>query len=235
MPINAIITGSTGMVGEGVLHECLRHSEVESILVINRRSCGVEHPKLKEIIHDDFLNFDPIQDQLRGYNAAFLCMGTTSFGLDEEKYSRITYDMTLALAKSLAELNPDMTLTYVSGKGTPSHESGRIMWTRVKAKTENALLALPVKQAYMFRPGGMQAVPGAKNLKTSYKILNLFMPILLILLPGSVHTLRALALSMIRVARTGYDKQAIEVEDIKKLEKLELREGKKDELNELDD
>ncbi len=221
MKINAIITGSTGMVGEGVLQESLIHPDVESVLVINRRSCGFQHPKLKEIIHEDFLNFDSIKDQLQGYTAAFLCMGTTSFGLDEAKYSRITYDMTLALAEPLAKQNPEMTLCYVSGKGTPSREGGRIMWTRVKAKTENALLKLPVKQAFMFRPGGMIPAPGARNVKGIYKVIMALMPFLRILFPGSVHTLQALAQSMIHVVKAGFEKQHIEVKDIVELSKFD--------------
>ena len=134
MKIKAIITGATGMVGEGVLHECLNHSEVESVLVINRRSCEVKHPKLKEVIHKDFSDFTSIEEELKGYNAAFLCMGVSSVGMKEEKYRYLTYDLTMALAKSLAKLNPDLSLIYVSGVGTDSSEKGRSMWGRENRK-----------------------------------------------------------------------------------------------------
>jgi nucleoside-diphosphate-sugar epimerase len=178
MALNVIITGSTGMVGEGVLHECLLHSEVESILVINRKSCGLTHPKLKEILHEDFSDFSGLEQELTGYDAAYLCMGVTSLGLNEEKYRRITYDMTLALAEPLARLNPEITVCYVSGAGTDSSESGRNMWTRVKGRTENALLKLPTKQAFMFRAALIQPTKGLKNTYTAYKVINPIIPLL---------------------------------------------------------
>ena len=219
MAIKAIITGSTGMVGEGVLHECLQHPDVESVLVINRKSCGLEHPKLKEIIHEDFSDFSELETDLTGYDAAYLCMGITSFGLNEEKYSRITYTMTLALAEPLARLNPGMTLCYVSGAGTDSTEKGRNMWTRVKGRTENALLKLPVKQAFMFRAALIQPTKGLRNTYTAYKMINPIMPLMRKLLPRYICSLQEIGLAMINATSHGYKQKIIEVEDIVALAK----------------
>ena len=219
MKINTIITGSTGMVGEGVLYECLNHPDVESVLVINRRPCGVQHTKLKEIIHEDFSDFSSIESELKGYDAAFLCMGVSSIGMKEEKYRHLTYDLTIALAKPLAKLNPDITLTYVSGAGTDSTEKGRMMWARVKGKTEKALLKLPVKQAYMFRPALITPTKGLKNTYTSYKVMKPLLPVLRFLFPNYVSSLRELGLTMINVTLKGYDKKILEVKDIVKVAK----------------
>ena len=164
MKIKAIITGATGMVGEGVLHECLLSPDVESVLVINRRPCGVSHSKLKEIIHKDFFDLSPIKDQLKHYNACYFCAGISSVGKKEDEYTRITYDLTMNFAKTLVELYPDMTFTYISGLGTDSTEKGKIMWARVKGKTENDLMKLPFKASYMFRPGFIQPTKSLKNM-----------------------------------------------------------------------
>ncbi len=219
MNIKAIITGATGMVGEGVLHECLNHSEVESVLVINRRSCEVKHPKLKEVIHKDFSDFTSIEEELKGYNAAFLCMGVSSVGMKEEKYRYLTYDLTMALAKPLAKLNPDLSLIYVSGVGTDSSEKGRSMWGRVKGKTENDLLKMPFKQAYMFRPGGITPTKGLKNTYTMYKVMKPLLPVFRLLFPKYISSLREIGLAMINAVLKGYDKKVIEVPDIVKLAK----------------
>src|ERR1700752_5252890 len=156
MKVRAVITGATGMVGEGVLHECLLSNDVEQVLVINRRPCGMQHAKLKEIIHTDFSDFTAIENQLAGYNAAFLCMGITSVGANEETYTKVTYTYTLALANTLVKLNPDMVICYVSGAGTKQDENAKNMWIRVKGRTERDLQKLPCKAAYMFRPGYIQ-------------------------------------------------------------------------------
>ncbi len=226
MSINAVITGSTGMVGEGVLHECLNHPNVDSVLVINRQSCGIEHPKLSEIIHADFSDFTALESSLKGYNAAYLCMGITSFRASEEVYTRITHDMTLALAGPLVKLNPDITLTYVSGAGTDGTESGRLMWTRVKGKTENALLGLPAKRAFMFRAGGITPTEGLKNTYTFYKILNPFFPFLRRLMPNSICSLEEIGLAMIQATLSGYHKSILEVADIVDLAANQLDKGK---------
>lgn len=150
MKIRAIITGVTGMVGEGVLHECLQHPDVEHVLVINRKPCGVSHPKLTEIIHKDFFDLSAIKSQLSNYNACYFCLGVSSAGLKEEEYSRLSFDLTVHMAEMLAGLNPDMVFCYVSGMGTDSTELGKRMWARVKGKTENHLMQLPFKKHTCF-------------------------------------------------------------------------------------
>ena len=225
MSIKAIITGSTGMVGEGVLHECLQHPEVESVLVINRKPCGVNHSKLKEIIHVDFSEFSTIESELSGYNAAFLCMGVSSMGLKEATYTKFTYDMTMALAKPLERLNPDMIVCYVSGQGTDTSETGRMMWARVKGKTENDLMKMAFKRAYLFRPAAIQPTPGLKNSYAFYKILNPLIPFLRKLFPQYFTTLKEIGLAMIQVVKDGYSQQIIEVKDIVSLASQHLSEG----------
>lgn len=220
MKIKAIITGSTGMVGEGVLHECLNHPEVESVLVINRRTCDVQHPKLKEIIHADFSDFGTIENELLGYNAAFLCMGVSSVGMKEEKFRHLTYDLTMALAEPIAKLNPDLTFTYVSGVGTDSTEKGRIMWARVKGKTENDIINLPIKAGFAFRPGVITPTKGLKNTYTAYKLMKPLLPVFRFLFPRYVSSLQELGLAMINVVLNGYDKKVLEVKDIVKLAKV---------------
>ncbi|HEY1201197.1 MAG TPA: NAD-dependent epimerase/dehydratase family protein, partial [Niastella sp.] len=150
MKIKVIITGASGMVGEGVLHECLLHPDVEEVLVVGRRTAGVVHPKLKEIIHKDFFDLSPIKDQLKGYNACYFCLGVSSVGMKEKEYHHLTYDLTMHMATILADQNPGMTFCYVSGSGTDSSEHGKLMWARVKGQTENDLMRLPFKAAYMF-------------------------------------------------------------------------------------
>jgi hypothetical protein len=217
MKINAIITGSTGMVGEGVLHECLLHPYVESVTVINRRSCGYQNPKLKEIIHSDFSDFSSIETQLTGFNAAFLCMGVSSVGMRNDTYYHLTYDLTMALAKPLAKLNPDITICYISGAGTDSSEKGKIHWARVKGMTENYIIQLPIKQGFAFRPGLIIPTKGMKNTYTAYKILLPLIWLLKPLLPKHICSLKEIGLAMINSVAKGYSKNIIEVTDIKKL------------------
>jgi len=205
------------MVGEGVVHECLNHPGVESVLVINRKSCSVQHPKLKEIIHQDFSDFSKIENELSGYNAVYLCMGVSSAGMKEEKFTYLTYDLTMALARPLSKLNPGMTVCYVSGAGTDSSEKGRIMWARVKGKTENDLLKLPFKQAYMFRPALIRPTKGLKNTYTFYKIVDPLIPLFKLLFPRYICTLKEIGLAMIHSVDRGYDEKVIEVRDIGKL------------------
>ena len=219
--IKAVITGATGMVGEGVLHEAINHPDVESILVITRKPTGVSHPKVKELIHADFSDFTSVESELEGYNAAYLCMGTTSFMTSEANYSRITYDLTLALAKPLVKLNPDLTLCYVSGAGTDSTEEGRLMWTRVKGKTENDLIKLGAKQAYMFRAGGITPTKGLKNAYTFYKVLSPILPLMRKLLPNMISSLEEIGLAMIQVTKQGYNTSVLEVSDIVELARRE--------------
>jgi hypothetical protein len=218
MKINAIITGTTGMVGEGVLLECLNHPDVERVLVINRRPGGVSHPKLREIIHGDFFNLAPMAQRLIGFNACFFCLGVSSVGMSKEEYAHITYALTLSVAELLAKLNPEMTFCYVTGAGTDSSEHGRIAWARVKGATENALIRL-FKQAYMFRPGFMKATPGQKNVKSFYKYIAWIYPMGRALYPAGFCALQEVGLAMIKAVTKGYPKQILEVEDIVKLAK----------------
>lgn len=207
------------MVGEGVLHECLQHEAVESILVINRKPCGVQHPKLKEIIRTDFFDLSGIEDQLKGYNACFFCLGVSSIGMKEDEYHRLTYSLTMNVAGILARQNNDMVFCYISGASTDSSEKGRIMWARVKGKTENDLVKLPFKQVYNFRPGYMQPTKGLKNTLRFYKFVSWLYPFLKLLLPGSASTLKELGLAMIQVTLKGYPKNILEVKDIVALAK----------------
>lgn len=216
MRIKAILTGATGMVGEGVLHECLQHPEVEKLLVINRKPCGVSHPKLEEIIHTDFFNVSAIENKLSGYNACYFCLGVSSVGMKEDEYRRLTYDLTMHVATTLARLNPEMTFCYISGKGTDSTEKGSSMWARVKGKTENDLMKLPFKKTYMFRPGYMHPTPGLKNTIKFYNWISWLYPFLRWAFPASVSTLKELGDAMINVVLKGYEKSILEVEDIVK-------------------
>jgi uncharacterized protein YbjT (DUF2867 family) len=158
--MKVIIFGATGMVGQGVLRECLLDPDVRRVLSIGRSATGQRHEKLRELIRADLLDYSAIENELRGYDACFFCLGITSLGLSEEQYRRVTYDITMAAAKALARLNPDMTFVYVTGAGTDSTEHGRTMWARVKGETENALLRLPFRAAYMFRPAAIQPLHG---------------------------------------------------------------------------
>ena len=214
MKIKAIIFGATGMVGEGVLDAALRRPDVESILVIGRRPCGVKHEKLHEILHKDFYDYTGIQEQLKGFNACFFCLGVTSVGKKEEEYHHLTYDLTMSAATILAKLNPDMTFCYVSGTGTDSSENGRVMWARVKGKTENHLMKLPFRAVYAFRPGFIKLIDGQKNAYGVSKVLGVAYPLLKALLPKYVCSLEDLGLAMIGVATAGYPRKVLENPDI---------------------
>src|ERR1700724_2843417 len=218
MRLKAIITGATGMVGEGVLLECLNHPSVEEIVVINRKPGGMSHPKLREIIHTDFLNLASIEPQLAGYDACFFCLGVSSVGMSQQEYKHITYDLTLNVAQLLAKDNPDMTFCYITGAGTDSSEHGRIAWARVKGATENALMRL-FKRAYMFRPAFMKPTPGQKNVKSFYKYIAWIYPIGRALYPAGFCTLQEVGLAMINAAGKGYPKQILDVSDIVELAK----------------
>jgi hypothetical protein len=218
MKIKTIITGATGMVGEGVLLECLDHPDVEQVLVINRKPGGVAHPKLREIIHTDFFNLAPVEQQLIGFNACFFCLGVSSVGMSKEEYAHITRDLTLNVAQTLAKLNPEMTFCYVTGAGADSSEQGRVAWARVKGATENALMRL-FKHAYMFRPAFMKATPGQKNVKNYYKFFTWLYPLGRALYPAGFCTLQEVGLAMIKAVSEGYSKQILEVKDIVTLAK----------------
>jgi uncharacterized protein YbjT (DUF2867 family) len=216
--MKVILFGATGMVGQGILRECLLDPDVQYILSIVRSPSGQQHPKLRELVHTNFFDYSAIEPQLTGYDACFFSLGVSSAGMDETKYTHLTYDLTLAAATTLARLNPNMTFLYVSGAGTDSTERGRIMWARVKGKTENDLLKLPFRAAYMFRPGFIQPLHGIRS-KTKlyqffYTALNPILPLLKSAFPKSITTTEELARAMLNVARTGYSKPILEVPDI---------------------
>lgn len=219
--MKVIITGTTGMVGKGVLIECLEREDVTSVLSISRRSVELNHPKLTELIHKDFSEFQSIQDQLRGYDACFACMGVSSAGMNEQDYTRLTFEYTIALADVLFKTNPEMIYTYVSGQGTDSTEKGRSMWGRVKGKTENTLLNMGFKQAYMFRPGGIIPVKGVSPSSKLYKVLIDRMTWLIKLLkkvfPNSIVSTAEIGQAMINVVNNGYDRNVLKPSDILKL------------------
>ena len=219
--MKAIIFGASGMVGSGVLMECLDDPEVAAVLVVGRSSCEVEHEKLTEVIHRDFFDYSSIRSQLTGFDACLFCLGVSSAGMSEEQYHRLTYELTLRAAETLVELNPGLIFCYVSGAGTDSTEGGRSMWARVKGKTENQLLRLPFKAAYMFRPGYIQPVKGVRS-KTRvyqlfYTVLGPLYPLWKRIFPSYVTTTEKLGRAMIRVISRGYPKRVIETRDINAL------------------
>lgn len=212
--IRVIITGASGMVGEGVLLTCLQHLQIKSVLVIGRKACGVIHPKLTEIIHADFTDISTISRQLTGYQACFFCAGISSIGVKEEGYTQITYTLTMRFAEALAAINPEMTFEYISGSGTDSSEKGRLMWARVKGKTENDLQKLSFKAIYNFRPGLILPIAGQKNVLKLYSYLGWLFPILAKFSDNLACTMQQLGTSMIFVALFGYQKPIVEVKDM---------------------
>jgi len=219
MKLRVIITGATGMVGEGVLKEALSRPDVEKVLVISRKTCGLTHQKLTEILHPDFLDLSAIAAQLKGYNACFFCLGVSSVGMKEDVYYSMTYSLTIHMAEILARENSDMTFCYVSGAGTDSTEKGRVNWARVKGKTENDLMKLPFNKVFAFRPGFMLAEKGAKNVPGFFGIFRVLYPALRAIFPRFVTTLKEVAVAMINSAIYGYEKSVIEVPDILVLSK----------------
>lgn len=215
--VRAIVTGATGMVGEGVLHECLRNEAVERVLVVGRRSCGVTDPKMTEIILPDFFDLSAIEPQLKGWNACFFCLGVSSIGMSNEEYQRLTYDLTMNFAETLVESNPDMTFCYISGSGTDSTEKGRLFWARVKGKTENDLMKLPFKRVFGFRIGFLKPEKDYKNTIGAYKYLGWIYPLVRAVTNKYASTLPEVGRAMINGATNGYEKQVLEVEDIIKL------------------
>lgn len=215
MKIKAIVTGATGMVGEGVLHECLLSEEVEKVLVIGRKPCGVAHPKLAEVLITDFMKVETIAPSLAGYNACFFCLGVSSVGMDKEKYKQLTYHLTMEFARVIKAQNVDMTFCYISGTGTDGSEKGRIAWARVKGKTENDLAGMGFRQAFAFRPGYIKPTKGLKNAYKAYKFLDIFYPLWRLM--GSTVTLRELGLAMINTVNKGYPKRVLDGKDIRAL------------------
>lgn len=216
--MRVLLFGATGMVGQGVLREALLHPDVESVVAVLRRAAGQQHPKLRELIHNDFLDFAPIQDQLSGFNACFFCLGVSSAGMSEENYQRITYGFTMAAAIVLAKVNPNMTFIYVSGTGTDSSGRGRSMWARVKGKTENELLRLPFHAAYMFRPGLIVPLHGIRSrtriYRVFYQLLGPVFPLLQGRFPKYVTTTEQIGRAMLKIAQHGWPKAVLETSDI---------------------
>ena len=207
------------MVGEGVLHECLLSPDVEKVLVVGRRSCGLQDAKLTEIVHKNFFDLSPIESQLAGYNACFFCLGVSSVGMKKPDYEKMTYDLTMNFARTLAKVNPDMSFCYISGAGTDSTEKGRLHWARVKGKTENELQKIGFRQTFLFRPGILKPTPGLKNTLGFYKWAGWLMPVFELLAPNSITSLTQLGKAMINAVTKGYTKNIIEVKDIKILSK----------------
>jgi uncharacterized protein YbjT (DUF2867 family) len=219
--MKVILFGATGMVGQGVLRECLLDSEIESVLAVGRSPTGQRHPKLREILHDNFLEYSAIESQWAGYDACFFCLGVSSVGMSEERYRHLTHDITLAAAITLARLNPQMVFVYVTGRGTDSTGQGRLMWARVKGKTENDLLKLPFKAAYMFRPAAIQPLHGVRSKTAWYQAIYVAAAPLLSLLnrlaPKYMTTTEQVGRAMIKVAKDGYPGAVLESEDINRL------------------
>jgi uncharacterized protein YbjT (DUF2867 family) len=219
--MNIILFGATGMVGQGVLRECLLDPGIKQVLSIVRSPSGQHDPKLREFAHADFFDYSSIESQLTGYDACFFSLGVSSAGMPEAQYKHLTYDLTLAAATTLAKLNPQMTFIYVSGAGTDSTERGRTMWARVKGKTENDLLKLPFHAAYMFRPGVIQPLHGIKSktrlYQAFYTVLNPLFPLFKFAFPQSITTTEQLGRAMLQVARRGFPKSILESKDINSL------------------
>ena len=216
--MKVILLGATGMVGQGVIRECLLDPEVESVLVIGRNATGQQHEKLHEIVLSDLLDLSAIKDRLSGYDACFFCLGVSAVGMKEESYRRVTYDLTISMATTLSRLNPGMTFIYVSGANTDSTERGRMMWARVKGKTENALLRMPFKAAYMFRPSYIQPLHGIRT-KTKwygafYAMMGPFYPVWRLLFPKYVTTTECMGRAMLNVAKRGASKSVLHNQDI---------------------
>jgi uncharacterized protein YbjT (DUF2867 family) len=216
--MKVILFGASGMIGQGVLRECLLDPDITTVLAIGRSPVGRQNEKLREIVRQDLFDYAPIEEQLRGYDACFFCLGVSSAGMKEADYRHVTYDLTLGAAQTLAKLNPSITFLYISGAGTDSTEKGRAMWARVKGQTENALLRLPFKAAYMFRPGYIQPLHGIKSktgwYRAMYAIVNPVYPLLQALFPKYVTTTEQLGRAMIQVAKHGAPKRVLEVEEI---------------------
>lgn len=219
--MDVVIFGASGMVGQGVLRECLLDPDVRRVVTVGRTPAGQQHPKLQEILHADLLDLSPIESSLSGLDACFYCLGVTSAGMTEEAYTRVTYDMTMSVATTLSKLNPQMTFVFVSGAGTDSTEKGRIMWARVKGRAENALLRFPFKAAYMFRPGVIQPLHGIRSKTKSYQLFYTIagpvLPLLKRLFPRLITTTEQIGRAMLVVAKRGAPSIILEQADINRL------------------
>ncbi len=217
--MKVLLFGATGMVGQGVLRECLLDAGVELVQTVGRTATPVQHAKLRQMVHADLMDYGPIEAMLEGFDACFWCLGVTSAGMSEAAYERVTYGITMAAARTLARLNPGMTFVFVSGAGTDSTGRGRVMWARIKGKTENALLLLPFRAAYMFRPGLIEPVHGVKS-KTGvyrwiYVLAKPLLPLARWAFPAQVLTTEEIGRGMLGVARNGAPKRVLESRDIR--------------------
>lgn len=224
MGYKIILTGATGMVGKGVLLECMESPEIEQVLLVSRRTAGIKHPKVNELLIQDFFDLSAIEKNFKNYDACFFCLGITSLGETEASYSRITHDLTLKFATSFIKYNENSIFCYVSGTGTDSSEKGKIMWARIKGKTENALLKMPFKKAYMFRPGYIQPLKGIKS-KTKWvqAMYTIFWPVYSILkhFPGTATNTSNMGLAMINTLHADYPKFVLGNKEINKLAQKE--------------
>lgn len=221
--MRVVLFGATGMIGQGVLRECLLDPDVTDVLSVARRTTGEKNEKLREIIHDDFSNFAPIADELAGYDACLFCLGVSSAGMSEEEYTRVTYDAAVAAGRTLLAKNPALTFVFVSGMGTDSTEHGKTMWARVKGRTENALLSMPFKGAYMVRPAAIQPVHGERSraipTRVGYALFGWLFPVVKLAFPKYVTTTERVGRAMIHLAKYGGAKRVLESADIDALGK----------------
>ena len=217
--MNVLIFGATGMVGQGVLRECLLDTNVQLVQTVGRTPTSVQHPKLRNVVHADLFHFEALEASLTGFDACLFCLGVTSSGKAEEDYERVTYGITMAAAETLCRLNPQMTFIYVSGMGADSSEQGRTMWARVKGSTENALLRLPFKAAYMFRPGIIEPLDGIKSKTNVYQIFYTLckplLPLIRLIFPNQIVTTRQVGRAMLTVARHGWPKRVLEIQELR--------------------
>ncbi|MFL6657384.1 MAG: NAD-dependent epimerase/dehydratase family protein [Massilia sp.] len=219
--MNVLIFGATGMVGQGVLRECLQAPDVQLVKTVGRTPTGQQHPKLREMVHAEMWDYEGVDEQLSDFDACFFCLGVTSSGMSEKDYTHLTYDMTLAVAQKLVAINPNMVFIYVSGAGADSSETSRVMWERVRGKTENALLKLPFRGVYIFRPGMIQPLDGIKSKTAAYRIFysltKPLLPLLRAALPKQVLSTRHVGQAMLAAVRNGARKRVLESADISEL------------------
>jgi uncharacterized protein YbjT (DUF2867 family) len=227
--MKVLIFGATGMVGQGLLRECLLADDVSNVLAVGRAATGQTNPKLHELVHRDFLDYSAVEDQLKGFDACFFCLGVSSLGMSEADYAHVTYDLTLAAASTLARLNPAMTFVYVTGTGTDSSESGRVMWARVKGRTENALQQLPFKAVYLFRPGVIQPLHGVQSrtgwIQRAYTLTSPLLSLARRAFPHTILSTQRIGQAMLAVARDGAGNPVLESRDIEEVARRDERHG----------
>ncbi len=214
MSLKVIITGATGMVGEGALFECLQNEKVAEVLLVSRKHYELQHPKLNQLIVPDFTKLENFKEEIKGYDACFFCAGISSVGMKEDKFTFITYDTTLSFAKAMLAVNSNMCFCYVSGRSTDSTEKGKVMWARVKGRTENALMNLGFAKQFNFRPGAMSPFPGQQNWKSVYKFI---VKIIQVFAPNSILTMHEVGMAMINSISSTSSKQILEISDIKQM------------------